>query len=136
MGGTYGDMLSAFSELLEEYTVFKMPPKIAAGYGERYDIRSVTGYLSRNLGGRMGVIEDSRVPNDEATFWEVDESENGEGRIQEGDYVEDSGDLFIFNHDDRYTKEGGFLVHQLQLVPSFTGKQQPDQNVDLAAGFR
>lgn len=129
-------MLSAFSELLEAYTVFKMPPKIAAGYGDRYAVRQVTGYLSRNLGGRMGIMDDNRVKNDEATFWEVDESENGTGRIQEGDYVEDGGDLFVFNHDDRFTKEGGFLVHQLQLVPSFTGKQQPDQNVDLASDFR
>jgi hypothetical protein len=132
----YGDMLSAFSELLEEYTVFKMPPKVVAGYGDRYDLRPVTGYLSRNLGGRMGIMDDNRVKNDEATFWEVDESETGEGRIQEGDYVEDSGDLFVFNHDDKYAKEGGFLVHQLQLVPSFTGKQKSDGNVDLAAGFR
>jgi hypothetical protein len=136
VGGIYGDMLSAFTELLEEYTVFKMPPKVSAGYGERYDIRQVTGYLSRNLGGRMAVLDDNRVKNDEATFWEVDESENGKGKIQEGDYVEDGADLFIFNHDDNYAKEGGFFVHRLQLVPSFTGQQQRDQRVDLAAGFR
>lgn len=136
MGGIYGDMLSSFTELLEEYTIFKMPPKMVAGYGKRYGERKVTGYLSRNIGGRMAVIDDNRVKNDEASFWEVDESENGHGQIQEGDYVEDGADLFIFNHDDSYTREGGFRVHRLQLVPSFTGQQRQDQRVDLASDFR
>jgi hypothetical protein len=128
-------MLSAFSELLEEYVVFKLPPKIGAGYGARYDERTVTGYLSRNRGGAMGIIDENMVANDEAAFWEVDESEDGSGGIKQGDYVEDGGDLFIFNHDDRYAREGGFLVHRLQLVPAFTGKQERDDGVDLAADF-
>jgi hypothetical protein len=128
-------MLAAFGELLEEYVVFKLPPKVGAGYGERYAERTVTGYLSRNSGGRMGVMDELRTENDEAAFWEEDTSEDGSGRIDQGDYVEDGGDLFIFNHDDRYTREGGFLVHRLQLVPAFTGKQKRDQHVDLAADF-
>jgi hypothetical protein len=133
--GIYGDMLAAFGELIGEYTVFKLPAKMGAGYGGRYDERTVRGYLSRNAGGRMGVMDDLRVENDEAAFWEEDESEDGTGRIAQGDYLEDGGDLFIFNHDDRFTGEGGFLVHRLQLVPAFTGKQVPDQRVDLAADF-
>lgn len=135
MGGIYGDMLSAFGELLEEYTVFKLPPKVVAGYGKRYGERNITGYLSRNRGGGMGIVGENVVANDEAAFWEVDESEDGTGRIEQGDHVEDGGDIFIFNHDDRYTREGGFLVHRLQLVPAFTGQQQRDPGVDLAADF-
>ena len=128
-------MLSAFGELLDEYVVFKLPARIGAGYGERYGQRTVRGYLSRNAGGRMGVMDELRVENDEATFWEEDESEDGHGAIRQGDYVEDGDDLFIFNHDDRFTREGGFIVHRLQLVPVFTEKQEPDRNVDLAADF-
>jgi hypothetical protein len=133
--GVYGDMLSSFAELTDDYVIFKLPARIGAGYGERYDVRTVRGYLSRNIGGRMGVEGEIRVENDEATFFEEDTSEDGQGNIRQGDYVEDGIDLFVFNHDDRFTREGGFLIHRLQLVPAFTGKQEPDQSVDLAADF-
>jgi hypothetical protein len=128
-------MLSAFGELLDEYVVFKLPPKIGAGYGKRYNERTVRGYLSRDIGGPMGIVDNNLTENEEARFYEVDESEDGMGQIKQGDHVEDGGDLFIFNHDDRFIREGGFVVHRLQYVPAFTGKQKRDESVDLAADF-
>jgi len=131
--GIYGDMLAAVPELLEEHVVFKMRPKHGAGYGARYDERSITGYVSYIKGGKYGVAGDNRVENQNITLWVEAEDEtddqNGKGVIQQGDYLEASGDLFIVNHDDGYVREGGFLVYTLQLVPAFTGRQKPDAGV-------
>jgi hypothetical protein len=134
-GGVYGEQLLFFPELLESYTVFKMPAKVGAGYGEAYDKREVTGYFSRNRGGNMGIVSSNRVENDDATFW-VEGEEDGKGIIQQGDYVMADGDLFVFYHDDCFSREGVFFVYHLRLVPAFTGQQKPDRNVDLAADFK
>jgi hypothetical protein len=129
----YGDMLAAFPELMGEHVVFKMLPRAGAGYGPRYGQRTVTGYFSWIKGGTMGVEGDLRVGNQNGTLWEK-AGADGKGVIEQGDYVEEDGSLFVFVHDDGYAREGGFIVHNLQLVPAFTGKQPRDEGVNI--GFK
>ena len=127
--GIYGDMLASFPELLQEHVVFKLPQQYSAGYGERYDERHVYGYLSYIKGGNLGVVGDNRAENQNLTFWIEDET-NGKGIIQQGDFLEVDNDLYIFNHDDGFSREGGFIIYNLQLVPAFTNKQHESIGVD------
>jgi hypothetical protein len=129
----YGDQLAVFPELLEEHVVFKMDPKIGGGYGPRRDERTVVGYFSWISGGRMEVEGDLRTESQNATLWVMDDS-GGKGLIEQGDFIENDGCLFVVNHDDSYSREGGFVVYTLQLVPAFTDKQRFDEGVNL--GFK
>jgi hypothetical protein len=126
----YGDQLAFFSELLEEHVVFKMDPKLSAGYGQRYDQRVVTGYFSWIKSGKMGIEGDLRTENENATLWTLDETD-GRGVVEQGDYLEKDGFLLVVNHGDGYEREGGFAVHSLQLVPAFTDRQQRDEGVNI-----
>jgi hypothetical protein len=126
----YGDQLAAFSELLEEHVVFKMAPKLGAGYGPRSDERTVTGYFSWIKGGKMGIEGDLRTENQNATLWALDDTD-GRGIVEQGDFMEKDGLLLVFNHDDGFAREGGFLVYSLQLAPAFTDRQKVDEGVNL-----
>jgi hypothetical protein len=130
----YGDMLAAFPELLEDLVVFKMEPNVGAGgYGPRHSERTFTGYFSWIKGGRMDIEGDLRTENQNGTLWARDDGE-GKGVIEQGDYFERDGCLFVVDHDDGYSREGGFQLCTLQLVPAFTGKQKQDEGVNL--GFK
>jgi hypothetical protein len=131
--GIFGDQLAQFSELMEEHVVFKMDPRPSAGYGPRYDERKVLGYFSWIKGGKLGIEGDLRTENQNATLWAHDDSE-GRGIIEQGDFLEEDGCLFVVNHDDGYSREGGFVMCNLQLVPAFSDKQQSDGGVNL--GFK
>jgi hypothetical protein len=128
----YGDQLAVFPEFLEEHVVFKMEPRLGAGYGPRHSQRTVTGYFSWIKSGKMGIEGDLRTENENATLWVLDET-GGRGIVEQGDYVEKDGFLFVVNHGDGYEREGGFAVCSLQLVPAFTDRQQADEGVNLGA---
>jgi hypothetical protein len=130
MGGVYGDMLAAFPELLKDYEVFKMNPRIGAGYGERYDKRTVTGYMSWRKTREMGIEGDARTKNDRATFWEQHDGLIGESRIEQGDYVEVKRNLYIFVEDDDFSAEGGFTRWTVQYVAGNTDRQTTNTTVD------
>jgi hypothetical protein len=122
-----------FPELLEEHVVFKMDANIGAGYGPRRNERTVIGYFSWIRGGKMEVEGDLRTESQNGTLWVMDDS-GGKGLVEQGDFIEEDGCLFVVNHDDSYSREGGFVVYTLQLVPAFTGKQSVDEEVNL--GFK
>jgi hypothetical protein len=118
----YGDQLAFFPELLAKHAVFSMAPRIGGGYGPRVNKRSVVGYFSWIRGGNMGIEGENRTENQQATFWAVDYS-GGKGQIRQGEYMEEDGELFVFKHDDGFSREGGFLVYNLQLVAGPTDRE-------------
>jgi hypothetical protein len=127
-------MLPMFAELMEEHIIFSLPARTPAGYGRRYNPRTVSGYFTRDRGGSMGVVSGNRIENQEASFY-VEDDTNGTGVIKQGDYLEVDSELYVFNHDDAFSREGGFIIYRLQLVPAFTGKQRSDSGVDLASDY-
>jgi hypothetical protein len=132
MGGVYGDMLAAFSELLDTYEVFKMKPRVGGGYEERYGKRKVKGYWSQRKTGKTGIEGDSRVPNHKVTFWVQDRFIGKKVVIEENDHVEVEGKIFVVVMDDNFTKEGGFYKCLMQVVPTVTDQQVTNINVDKA----
>jgi len=136
MGGIYGDMLSAFGELLQDYAVFAAPAKIGAGYGKRYNERTVTGYFyeltSRERGVSGGVLADDQ----QALFYEQHDFLTNKSRIRKGDFFENEDEIYVFTGRSTRGREGGFTKWVLRLVSGFTDRQSRDSGVDLAADFR
>jgi hypothetical protein len=128
----YGTMLSAFPELLRDYTVFKMPPYTGAGYGERYDKRAVTGYMSWRKAREMGIVGGTTVRNDRGTFWEQCNGKTGESVIEEGDFIEINNKIFKFVEGDDFSAEGGFARWTVQYVAGNTDQQYTNTKVDEA----
>jgi hypothetical protein len=132
MAPAYGNMLSAFPELVKKYEVFNMDPRIGAGYGERYNKRAVTGYWSWRKAREMGIEGDVRTKNDRATFWEQHDYRTGESLIEQGDYAEVKGHVYVFVEDDNFGAEGGFTRWTVQRVAGNTGQQTTNTKVDEA----
>jgi hypothetical protein len=128
----YGNMLAAFPELMRNYEVFKMAPRIGAGYNERHDKRTVRGYMSWRKSREMGIEGDARMRNDRGTFWEQHHWSIGKSQIEQGDYVELKNRLFIFVEDDDFGMEGGFSRWLIQQVSGNTDRQVTNTKVDEA----
>jgi hypothetical protein len=129
----FGDQLSFFPELLENYEVFNMDARTPAGYGKRYNVRKVRGYFSWISGGAMGIEGDLRTENEVATLW-VREPFAGTNRgasIRQGSYIEIDGKIFVFKHDDGFRREGAFSRYDLQLAAGVTDRQVTNVKVDL-----
>lgn len=132
MGGVYGDMLAFFPELLRPYDIFKMAPKVGAGYGPRETLFTKDGYFSRNKGGKEGIVSDSRTENQQATWYCADDIPRG--LIRQGLYLEDDGEIYQFVLDNAYTREGGFVRHNMQYVPGNNGQQESAPQVNQGLG--
>lgn len=124
----YGDVLSAFPELLLEFLVFVMSPLAGGGFGPRIPFKKVTGYLTRDIGGLADKPDNSFVEGQQARFFVFDAIPSG--GIDQGMYVEDDGDLFKFIKTDSFVREGGFTVYRLQLVSGETDRQVTNTAVE------
>jgi hypothetical protein len=131
MGGVYGDQLAFFPELFVEHEVFDMKARTGGGYGPRYNKRMVSGVFQWIPGGKMGIEGENREPNEDATFW-VRQEALEEKLVRQGSYVEvfDEG-IFLFHHDDNFTREGAFVKCDLKLVAGLTDRQVRNTKVDL-----
>jgi len=127
-----GDMLLAFPELLKIYEVFKMRPRVGAGYGERYGNIKVEGYWSERKQSKMDVEGDLRTPNYQATFW-VRDRLRGEPVVMEENYcLERKGKIFVVMDGQDFTVEGGFYKCLMQKLEGPTDQQVRNTNVDKA----
>jgi hypothetical protein len=126
----YGNQLTAFPELMEDYEVFKMSPCIGAGYGERYGKKAVTGYMSWRKAREADVVGDAATKNDRGTFWEQCDFLTGESRIEQFDMVEINGELYRFVEGDDFSREGGFARWTVQYVAGNTDQQKANMRVD------
>jgi hypothetical protein len=60
------------------------------------------------------------------------DSQTGESRIEQFDYVEMKGMVFIFVEGDDFSMEGGFARWTLQYVAGNTDQQTTNTGVDVA----
>jgi hypothetical protein len=126
-GGVYGDMLSAFPELISEHVVFQMEALPGgAGFTPRHGVKTVDGIFRRVPGGKMGIMGENRERNDAATLWVYDDMVD---RIPQGSYIEELGELYILTKDNNHLREGGFVVFTASVVPGPTDLQVNDGTV-------
>lgn len=129
MGGVYGEFLAYFSELFEDFKVYKQIPKVASGYALEYS-RAVTGI--RQSDG-VYVIQKNRKHTVNTmgigaayTLWTYE-------RIDPAtEFVEIDGRMFRPMKSPDFSREGGFWETALEAVEGNDGSQ--NDNMELAEG--
>ena len=134
MGGVYGDVLSAFPELMVEHTVFRADALHGGGYGERYDLRTAIGYLSWRRGDAAAVQGASAEHDDLGTLWEKHDGITDKRVIKHNDYFETKDGMYRLLEDADFGREGNYSKWKVKRVPGLTDTQYEDEEVNLGAG--
>jgi hypothetical protein len=124
---TYGEMLSMFPELILEYKIFSMKPKIGGGYEKRVPIRNIRGAFIREGQSKMKIQGEARVANEAGVFYCFDSIPAG--ILEQGSYFEDDGQIMLIMNDQTFAREGGFSAYGVQLVAGLTDKQVENKQV-------
>lgn len=121
----YGDVLTAFPELMKEYRIYSMKARAGGGYDPKQLRATVVGIFRHVPGGKMGIQADNREANEVATLWYIDEGQP----IEQGMYLEVRNKMYILMKDSGYTEEGGHREFTLGFVPGPTSVQRSDPAV-------
>lgn len=124
----YGDLLSAFPELLKEYQLFTMEPLAGGGYRNRTNLFIKTGAFVKGAKSSAGIQGEARVTNEAGVFYcyELIPTE----RTQQGVYFEEENQIFIISDDQVFSKEAGFAAYSCQLVQGSTDRQVENLEVE------
>ena len=124
----YGDLLSAFPELLKEYQIFTMEPIAGGGYRNRTNLYKKRGAFIKGARSQASIQGESRVTNEAGVFY-CYELKPGQ-RTPQGVYFEEDGQIFIIHDDQTFAREAGFAAYGCQLVQGSTDKQVENLNVE------
>lgn len=124
----YGDLLSAFPELLKEYQLFTLEPMSGGGYRNRTNLYKKIGTFIKGAQSRAGIQGEARILNEAGVFYcyEFKESE----RTKQGIYFEEDNQIFIISDDQVFAREAGFGAYSCQLVQGSTDRQVENLEVE------
>ena len=124
----YGDLLSAFPELLKEYQIFTMEPLAGGGYRNRTNLFKKRGAFIKGAKSSTGIQGEARVTNEAGVFYcyELKASQ----RTPQGVYFEEDNQIFIINDDQVFTREAGFAAYGCQIVQGPTDRQVENLEVE------
>ena len=129
MQGVYGAQLAYFPELFAEYPVFSMKPlEGGRGFGPRFDVAKIYAVLQKAPGGSLSIEADLRQEGGRAGIWIPEEDA---WKVKQGKYLADGNDLYIFEADNNFIREGGFVRYDIHRVVGTTDQQKVDESVDL-----
>ena len=116
----YGDLLSAFPELLKEYQIFTLEPIAGGGYRNRTNLYKKTGAFIKGAKSQAGIQGESRVTNEAGVFYcyALKESEI----VPQGVYFEEDNQIFLISDDQTFAREAGFAAYSCQLVQGVTDR--------------
>ena len=124
----YGDLLSAFPEMMKEYQIFTMTPRAGGGYTNRTNLYKKTGAFIKGAKSTAAIQGEARVTNEAGVFfcYEFIPSE----RTPQGVYFEEDGEIFIIKDDQIFSKEAGFAAYGCQVVQGSTDTQTENLKVE------
>lgn len=124
----YGDLLSAFPELLKEYQIFTMEPLAGGGYRNRTNLFKKRGAFIKGAKSSTGIQGEARVTNEAGVFYcyELKASQ----RTPQGVYFEEDNQIFIINDDQVFAREAGFAAYGCQIVQGPTDRQVENLEVE------
>lgn len=124
----YGDLLSAFPELLKEYQIFTMEPLAGGGYRNRTNLFKKRGAFIKGAKSSTGIQGEARVTNEAGVFYcyELKASQ----RTSQGVYFEEDNQIFIINDDQVFAREAGFAAYGCQIVQGPTDRQVENLEVE------
>lgn len=124
----YGDLLSAFPELIQEIEIFTMTPLAGGGYHNRITLYKKEGAFIRGGRSSAAIQGEARITNEAGIlicFVLIPAD-----RIKQGVYFEDEGEIFLINDDQIFSKEAGFAVYGCQLVQGSTDTQVEYEEIE------
>ena len=125
---TYGELLSAFPELLKEYQIFTMEPRAGGGYTNRRNLFKRTGAFVKGARSKAAISGEARVTNEAGVFYcrEFKASDC----TPQGVYFEENNQIFVISDDQIFSSEAGFAAYECQLVQGSTDTQVENLNVE------
>jgi len=128
-----GDVLAFFYEYMNDYEVYSMTAVPGgAGFGPKYNIRPVECALIFAPGGKMGIMGSLRQTNSAAIAWiHTDDPD----LVKQGDYIDYKGKVYVFEKDNNYALEGGFIRMTVNIVSGVTNKQTTNTKVNPLNDF-
>lgn len=125
---TYGDLLSAFPELIQEYQIFTLEPVAGGGYRNRTPLFKKRGAFIKGAKSHAAIYGEARVTNEAGVFYCYELKANE--RTPQGVYFEDAGQIYLINDDQVYAKEAGFAAYGCQIVQGSTDAQVENRKVE------
>jgi len=125
---TYGDVLSAFPELLKKFQIFSMAPRTGGGYYERVPLFKKTGCFIKGAKSHAAIAGEARVTNEAGIFY-CYENKTAE-RVKQGMYFEEESQIFMIVDDQTFAREAGFGAYTCQLVQGSTDRQVENLKVE------
>ena len=126
-GPVYGDILSAFPELIQEYRLFRMTARAGGGWNPRTGEVTVDGIFRRVPGGAMGIEGENRETNGVGSLYLF--ADDATSLPSQGIYMEVGGVLYILKKDNGYADEAGYVKFIANLVAGPTDMQTKDPAV-------
>jgi hypothetical protein len=129
MEAVYGAQLAYFPELFAQYPVFDMLPLVGGkGFGPRTNVQEISAVMQKSPGGALAIEADLRQEGGKALIWIP---EDDASKVSQGRYLLDGKDLYLFENDNNFLREGGFIRFGIKRVVGTTGQQKVDESVDL-----
>lgn len=129
MGGVYGEFLAYFSELFEDFKVYKQKPKVASGYDlefsrtERGVRQSVAQTIVDKTKKRAGVMD----IGEEWTLWTYNKIDPAT------EFVEIDGRMFRPMSSSKFNREGGFFEMTVEAIVGNDGSQNENEELENGA---
>ena len=126
MGGVYGEFLGYFSELQEDFRVFKQNPKVTSGYDLTF-ARKVRGIRqSVNRGFDTKTRNSVPVLNITNTyyFWSEDKLDIAT------EFLEIDGEMYRPMKQPMFNREGGFWENVVEQVVGNDGTEREESDLE------
>ena len=126
MGGVYGEFLASFSELFEDFKIYKQKPKVASGYDlefsrtERGIRQSVAQTIVDKTKKRAGVMD----IGEEWTLWTYNKIDPAT------EFVEIDGRMFRPMSNSKFNREGGFYEMTVEALVGNDGSQNDNEDLE------
>ena len=139
-GGVYGNMLSYFSELMENYDVYKQIPNVGAGWTrDTAPAFTVRGIMQNTEGASLNVRDAySRSSVSTGSSSGIVSVVNGSSFWSEQDiplvdcFTRVDGVAYRFMTNGSFVKEGGFYAYTIAKVVGNNG--ETDKQVSIIGG--
>ena len=125
---TYGDILAVFPELLQEYDIFTMVPRVGGGYEHRKSLCKREGFFIKSTRTRMQITGESRVSSKAGVFYCLEPVPAD--LVRQGTYFEEDNQIFVFSDEEVFAKEAGFGAYGCQLVEGNTDQQVENKTIE------
>lgn len=126
MGGVYGEFLASFSELFEDFKIYKQKPKVASGYNLEYSRteRGIRQSVAQKVVDKTKQRASLMDISDEWTLWTYNKIDPAT------EFVEIDGRMCRPMSNSKFNREGGFYEITVEALVGNDGTQNENEELD------